>query len=81
MTDNKNIIKGDRFAPFKTVKEHEFYAIIRTASKKDEDKVSKDFLITHYGSRLEAKNELHARAKAEGAEVVYFGPFKNKCNK
>jgi len=78
MTDNKNIIKGNRHVVIKPIKAREFYAIIELKKKNKKGETSTtSVLSTHFGSRLQAKNELNRVAKQMNGEVVYFGAFKN----
>jgi hypothetical protein len=78
MTENKNIIKGDKFAEPKAVVKHGFYAVIDFKVKnKDGSTSTKSVIEEAFGTRLEAKRELEAVAKASGGVITHFGGFKN----
>jgi hypothetical protein len=67
MKENKNILKGNRHAELKTVRNHSFYATIEVKDK--------TFVYSYVGNRLEAKRELEAIAKELGGTISYFGGF------
>lgn len=67
MKENKNILKGNRHAELKTVKNHKFYATIEVKDK--------TFVYSHEGTRIEARRELQAIAKELGGKISHFGGF------
>lgn len=69
MKENKNIIKGNRHAELKVVRDKEFYITFTTKEG--------NFVATHVGTRMEAKNALYSLAKKEGGTVTFFGGFTN----
>ncbi|MFS0905691.1 hypothetical protein AB3N02_21845 [Priestia aryabhattai] len=79
MTEDKNILKGNKQADFKVVRNHKFYAVIEVKMKNERDgkTTAKTIIVDAEGTRMEAKNELEAIAKAQGGKVTYFGGFVN----
>ncbi|PGO60614.1 hypothetical protein [Priestia megaterium] len=83
MTENKNILKGNKHAELHTVRNKEFYAVIETKKKVKDKFTGKETTRTTttiesaVGTRIEAKNELEAVAKENGGTVAYFGGFVN----
>jgi hypothetical protein len=83
MTENKNILKGNKHAELHTVRNKEFYAVIETKTKAKDKFTGKETtrtqtaIVSAEGTRMEAKNELEAIAKQNGGTVSYFGGFVN----
>jgi hypothetical protein len=82
MTEDKNILKGNKQADFKVVHNHKFYGVIELKVKGRDEKgkevtKSKTIIVDAEGTRMQAKNEIEAIAKAKGGKVTYFGGFVN----
>lgn len=79
MKENKNILKGNKQAEQKVVRDKSFYAIVEynVKSEKDGSTSKKTIVLETTGTRMEAKNELIAEAKSLGGTVTYFGGFVN----
>lgn len=79
MREDKNIIKGNRFAELNLVTKREFYAVIDVGGKdKEGNSVTKSYVETFVGERIEAKKVLASVAKKLNGKVTYFGAVKNK---
>lgn len=83
MQMDKNIIKGNRFVGRKPIKNREFYGVVdfkKRVNKENgkQETVTASTLVTHYGTRMEAKREIERQVKAMKGTLTYFGAFKNK---
>lgn len=86
MTDNKNMLKtnNNRVAG-KAVSKKRFYSVVEY-SVKVKDAKGKETSVTKSAvvaldepmTRLQARKELEASAKAMGAKITYFGAFRNQ---
>jgi hypothetical protein len=65
MTENKNIIKGNKQVDRKVNTKRNFYAVIEINDQ--------SFVETFLGERIEARNKLESSAKRKGGKVAFFG--------
>ena len=81
MTENKNILKGNRHAELHVVTKFDFYGVVEVRGGKDKlGNVLPDKSLIHHvenATRIEAKREVEAFAKSVGGKLIHFGGFKN----